>query len=156
MATKPRTPRPAAPSPEAGPRPDGWALWTLQPDGTIDVTIRGTVYSLAAPTIGQLRDIELAHAKSNAHLRANLDTLIAEAEKAEKSKTPTKVDPVALIEAKYARVDLWVSWWLGTVWPALGADVPARDDLPPWMLDPNNVLAALVHWQSTPPVPGGG
>lgn len=133
---------------EAGARPEGWTGWTLQPDGTIDVPIRGTVFSLAAPTIGQLRDIELAHAKANAQVMANLT--------AAKPAEDTIPDPVALTEAKYERIDIWSAWWVDIVFAALATARPSKDDLPPFMASGTNSVVALGHWQSTPPVPGGG
>lgn len=142
----PRKPAPAE-KPTA-PRPEGNVGWTLQPDGTIDIPIRGVVHSLAAPTIGQLRDIELAHAKVNAQVMANLTAM--------KPAEDAVLDPVALVEAKYERIDLWSAWWIDTVFATLATSAPSKDELPPFMASGTNSVVALGHWQSTPPVPGGG
>lgn len=143
---------PARKEVEQSPRPEGWVGWTLQPDGTIDIPIRGKVYSLAAPTIGQLRDVELAHAKANAQVMANIKAIALPDGEVAADAVP---DPVAITEAKYERIDIWSAWWM-TVFETLGTEAPAKDDLPPFMASGTNSVVALGHWQSTPPVPGGG
>jgi len=128
------------------------------PDGTVTLTIDGTVRHLRRPKLREYRDWaerlrDLAkNAQADAvRIQEILDSLDGEPSEEELEKLDSEME-----EAQRRRIEYSSPWTAGVVEQLSGKPLPDEvDDWPSWLvLDVSLPAAILGHWKKAPLAPG--
>ncbi len=155
-------------------KPDGW---TINPDGTMTVTIDGKDLALRRPKHGEQRRFDEALLKiqmlERAQSQREMDAFKGSIEDIAKIQTgdlaippdrlerlikqSASVDPEEAAKYRYEIEDARVEWWATQVLPALSTDAPEfdADDLPNFFAGGQIINEARVGWAGNPSGPGG-
>lgn len=145
-------------------------LVRFSPDGTIGVTVGGVRHTLAAVTLGQLRELrelfnamsaevqdyyDLDHAPRMKDLRAQVKagTTHEERKRLRDEIAAERADADRFTHAH------WAAWWRQCIFLLSSKNLPDPDpddpaaDLEPWMVDGKAAAAIgrmFAHWQAVP------
>lgn len=161
----------------AKPAPDSF---DVNPDGTIDLRVKGQMVYLRCPTVGELEKIVTGHArvlKEMEEIRAVLmeyqtAVLTAELTKAQAAAEPDspdvgsneEIEPPMLPDGQEAyelvlkQRRVVSEFWATEILPILSDPRVTIDasDLPGFFGNGESLARALGGWYGLPPVPGGG
>lgn len=144
--------------------------FTINPDGTIRLVVRGAAVELRVPTIGELKKLEGSRQQLLVDLtpvterlrEINEAQLAGIAEAAESGATPAQLSPELTAEVRelvQSQREAFGEFWATVIIPTLGDPAPdalVADDLPAFMGHGTTIGRAFTAWESSPPDPGVG
>jgi hypothetical protein len=118
---------------------------SLEPNGTVRLSLTGRPYRWRRPTFGEFRKLKELWASALEEDRGLVEAMNKETPEGERTAAWR-------IGYELKQRPLFADWVL-EAWRLLGPpekDVPAVDDLPPWMTNVQFPISLFDHWTTVP------